>query len=549
MDKSPVFVSGIGRSGTSAVISALSEHANVVSPNRIGEAPLIQEFLNFLRDFENESPYSDYHLENYQLEKADRIKLYSSMVSSLQYGFDVSQAPAEQQYWIAKVSLSEENYLKALEVFGDVKVIHVMRNGIEVVNSARHFEGFSDLSFEQLCNRWTRNLDSCQYLTGMENCSVIRHDELITDPHKVFANVFSELNMPLDDAPAHFIKTTLFNSSFNKTEQNDGVAKVFNNRLSCWDEEWTDSERDTFITLCGQHMEELGFQRPYVAGDMEAPEQQEVVSAAVENVTPIQRPTIAKAGLKTPTLTKLAENCVPINFLDYHCNVSLENEYFHMENPKVASTSILKRLQEQENRELAEQMPNPHERGLSPIARISSLSEVDQKNVLNDPDFYRFAFVRNPFARLLSAYISKIDRSLLPKAEILAVLKGVDAKEITDLTEPVDFPTFIDVICSQDRVRMDPHWNHQCDQLIIEKIDYHKIGRFENLESDFKEVCEKIFPGREINLTQSANKTGSTDLISEYFDEGLTSKVYQVFYDDFNAFGYSSSFGSLAKTA
>ena len=155
MDKSPVFVSGIGRSGTSAVISALSEHANVVSPNRIGEAPLIQEFLNFLRDFENESPYSDYHLENYQLEKADRIKLYSSMVSSLQYGFDVSQAPAEQQYWIAKVSLSEENYLKALEVFGDVKVIHVMRNGIEVVNSARHFEGFSDLSFEQLCLLYT----------------------------------------------------------------------------------------------------------------------------------------------------------------------------------------------------------------------------------------------------------------------------------------------------------------------------------------------------------------------------------------------------------
>jgi len=51
MYKKPLFVSGIGRSGTSAVISSLAKHKSVVEPHRIGEAPIVGHFINFLIDY------------------------------------------------------------------------------------------------------------------------------------------------------------------------------------------------------------------------------------------------------------------------------------------------------------------------------------------------------------------------------------------------------------------------------------------------------------------------------------------------------------------
>lgn len=36
MSKKPVFISGIGRSGTRAVLTSIGEHSDVIIPNRLG---------------------------------------------------------------------------------------------------------------------------------------------------------------------------------------------------------------------------------------------------------------------------------------------------------------------------------------------------------------------------------------------------------------------------------------------------------------------------------------------------------------------------------
>ena len=77
MIKRPIFVSGIGRSGTSAVISSLARHAEVVEPNRIGEAPFVSAFLRFLQDYEDKSPHREYNLANYQLAPPERADAFS----------------------------------------------------------------------------------------------------------------------------------------------------------------------------------------------------------------------------------------------------------------------------------------------------------------------------------------------------------------------------------------------------------------------------------------------------------------------------------------
>lgn len=548
MHKSPIFISGIGRSGTSAVISSLAEHQQVIAPDRVGEAPIVQHFLTFLCQYEDQSPEREYNLNNYQLEAPERARLFSSLISSLQYGKDVSLAPDSEKYWVAKVSLSHDTFVKALEVFGGLRIIYVIRNGVEVVNSAKHFEGFAHLNFEELCRRWSDSIVELRYLMDEQTCAVIRHDELVSDPRKVFNAVFEKLGMQNDSAPAEFIDSTLFNSSFNAMSKKDDVGTIFNNRLSCW-AQWSESERQTFIEICDEHMQDLNFQRPYDA-EFAHLYTEDDASRLIPLAGDEQEPkVVTPPGPVTETMQNLAQGCMCVSMLDYHCNVSERYGYLYVENPMVASTSTLSVLQRQENHLFAAKMDNPHARDQSPISRLSSLDETLQNHFLSSPEVFRFALVRNPFERLLSAWLMKIDRSLLPKAEILAIINGTTVDEVTDLQQAVEFPVFVDAVCSQDPSSMSPHWNHQTTQLLSSKIDYTKIGRYENLAADFDEICSRIFARKPPAASQIDNMAVPSGQLIEYYDDGLTEKVYQTFYDDFNAFEYPSTLVSLAASA
>jgi len=102
MSKTPIFISGIGRSGTSAVIKSIAEHKDVLKPEKIGEAPFVAHFINFLKEYEDKSSDREYHLKNYRLEKAERATEYSRLLSTLQYGKDVNADGIDGQHWIAR---------------------------------------------------------------------------------------------------------------------------------------------------------------------------------------------------------------------------------------------------------------------------------------------------------------------------------------------------------------------------------------------------------------------------------------------------------------
>ena len=529
MHKTPLFISGIGRSGTSAVISSLAKHKSVVEPDRIGEAPIINHFINFLIDYEDKSPDRDYHFKNYQLDSAGRDAAFSNLLSSLQYGVDINATDAEKSIWIAKVSLGEEAYRKACSIFSQLRVIYVMRNGIEVVNSAKSFHGFASMTFEQLCRRWANNLETCRYVHSSALCAVIKHHELVTDPKSVYQSVYEQLQMEADEAPANFIGTTLFNSSFDKTASVKSTSGVFDNRLACWDD-WSKEEQNTFVDICDDHMIEFDFQRPYTASYV--PKAPSVVETTRPN-------TSLNAKTASTKIKHTTESHMTLGQLDYYANASAKFQYLFIENPKVASTSILKELQQREDQTIAKVMANPHVRTASPIPRLSEYSLEEQDRFFESNEIFRFTFARNPFTRLLSAYLSKIDKPLKPKAEILAIIKGVSPADIVDLKEVVSFPEFVDAVCSQESAKMNSHWRAQVDQIMVKNINYDFIGRFEQLEDGFKHVMRTIYGIDNPELTQSKNKTGSGTRLHEYYTDDLIDKIYTKFYDDFNAFEYS----------
>lgn len=258
----PILISGIGRSGTSALIEALCLHKNVLKPRVVGEAPFIKEFLWFLLQYENISMERDYNIASYHLGESERRNAFSRLMMNVQCGEVPQNEAAGIDYWVAKTILDERAFDKGKEVFGRLKVVNIIRNGAEVVNSAMRFRGFSHFGFEELCDRWVESVKVTEYLSQRSDAITIAHHDLVADPQAVFSMIFDKFGMAQDLAPGEFIASTIFNSSFDDDARGKDTKDVFSNRPSFWSS-WAEDQQSAFVDICGSTMDKLEFVKPY----------------------------------------------------------------------------------------------------------------------------------------------------------------------------------------------------------------------------------------------------------------------------------------------
>ena len=107
---------------------------------------------------------------------------------------------------------------------------------------------------------------------------------------------------------------------------------------------------------------------------------------------------------------------------------------------------------------------------------------VGLKNMLQGSwdDYFKFAFVRNPWDRIVSLYYYFLQD---PEKQRTALGK--------EIAKPGSFKEF----CRQlDSIELDPHFDPQISYLIDYEgqflLDY--IGRFESIDSDINLICNKI---------------------------------------------------------
>jgi len=236
-------------------------------------------------------------------------------------------------------------------------------------------------------------------------------------------------------------------------------------------------------------------------------------------------------------IRKYTEQIGEKNF-EYSVNISLMFKYIYVETPKAGCSSIKNILQRMElgyPELVRDDFEDIHDRKYSPLLAPSQTCGFER--LLNNPDYFTFCFVRNPYTRLLSAYLDKIAKNLPPKKNILLAM----GKSPDDLRAEVSFEEFVGTISNYGVAKMNPHWRTQYYQTIQHAINYDFVGRMENFHNDCIYVLSKINKnyGRYYQK-EIRHATDSGRQLRQYYTEKLIDKVYEVYEIDFEHFGYSA---------
>jgi hypothetical protein len=168
-------------------------------------------------------------------------------------------------------------------------------------------------------------------------------------------------------------------------------------------------------------------------------------------------------------------------------------------------------------------------------------------DILTSQDVKKYAMVRNPYTRILSAYLNKFQgrkgQALLDEGSYFDNLfleldgwrKGQQLQELT-------FGVFLRWLRDSRSTHVNnEHFAPQAELLRIDEVSYDFIGRFEAIVSDSAAVLRSM--GLEVDFPSQEQvrfpPTRAETMVNEHFgtrDWGLVEEIYS---QDLNVFDYS----------
>lgn len=191
----------------------------------------------------------------------------------------------------------------------------------------------------------------------------------------------------------------------------------------------------------------------------------------------------------------------------YDITKSDSHQYIYYRVPKTATRSVLKYLEDTSKID------------------FGHLVKLDGYNVTYHEEwnsYFKFAFVRNPFDRLLSCFLDKTKKVIGTEWEIKRYVEYKD----------YSFEAFIDDL-TPEKISLDGHTKEQYVMINLDQIDF--IGRFENFEHDFKYVINKL--NLQTRNIEHFNHT-KHEHYTKYYTEEMRTKVQTLYARDLEIFGY-----------
>lgn len=178
----------------------------------------------------------------------------------------------------------------------------------------------------------------------------------------------------------------------------------------------------------------------------------------------------------------------------------------------------------------------PHRRDAGPF-----IENIFRHPLFGSPDIRRltvFSVVRNPFARALSGYLSKVVSGKTSEWKEFAGQFGIRAELGR---KPLSFVEFLRLIDTQPDERINAHFRPQYINLLQPFSVPHFVGRLEALDETarFLEGVGVAMNDRQGRITRSSER------VAEHYTDETEALVARKFAPDFELFGYAPSLAGL----
>ncbi len=155
-----------------------------------------------------------------------------------------------------------------------------------------------------------------------------------------------------------------------------------------------------------------------------------------------------------------------------------------------------------------------------------SPAQLSADDVARVDQLFKFAIVRNPYSRTLSAYLDKVARDLSRSEKIRGFAHFIRSLE-------------------HGKLHSNAHWAPQSSLLLLPRNQFDYIGKSETLDRDLNTVLQHICPNDTPAIKSTlSNATGASKKLQTYYNDDLAARVLRLYRDDFNQFDFDPTFPS-----
>ena len=233
----------------------------------------------------------------------------------------------------------------------------------------------------------------------------------------------------------------------------------------------------------------------------------------------------------------------PFVRINYLTHIDNTRRLAYVETPKVACTSIKKFMMDQyAGGEFVLENPNKvHDREVSPLKQMNELEAAAGRSVWG-PDYRRFSFVRNPFTRLLSGYLDKLVTNEFERQRHLPMM-GFEQGSRPSLIQ------FLERLAQKPDHERDIHFMTQSALLMVEKVEYDFLGRFEEFKRDFSRLQTRYYgiprPENSYEDFGKHHASNAGEKVREYIGSEEAELVKQIYRRDFALFDYPNTIDNV----
>lgn len=255
-------------------------------------------------------------------------------------------------------------------------------------------------------------------------------------------------------------------------------------------------------------------------------------AASTMNLTQFLKHAMAKLKSRTNTAPPFYQTfspILPLDLVDPLGFINHEKRFVYSRIFKAANNTVVASLYHAERGQKITSRTELRSIKDQHFSRPSTLSITQTTEVQNF--YFKFAIVRNPYTRVLSAYLDKVVRHKEGKHDLVADYLGKPTGY------EISFGDFLDYL-EEGGINQNAHWARQSDLLLfaVEIFDY--IGKTENLSTDLPAILREIFERTYPLVSVSDHRTRASKEVIE-LTTTLKDRIYRLYEIDFDNFGYS----------